>query len=292
MSADLTPARPPNSRRPPAWLLAALFLLAALPRLVLALIYLDLPIGLDDMFQYDMLGRSLAAGHGYRWYSRADVAALRPYLDKWYKIDLPTAQVPVDGYQTTFRAPGYPALLAAIYLAVGTTYRLQVVRLLQALLGAALAPLTALLASRLRLPGPSAIAAGVAVGLYPILWMYPLGLGSENVFFLLSLAAGLALLAAASSGRPWKAASAGLLPSSRAVRSSSPCPSLACGWRVVPAGAAPPSPPGFPSPWSRRGACATASSWDGRLSSRRRWATTCSSATIPRATGDSSRGLH
>lgn len=211
MSADLTPARPQNARPPSARLLAALFLLAALPRLVLALIYLDLPIGLDDMYQYDMLGRSLAAGHGYRWYSRVDVAALRPYLDKWYKIDLPTAQVPLDGYRTTFRAPGYPAFLAAIYLAFGTTYRLQVVRLLQALLGAALAPLTALLASRLGLPGRSAPAAGVIVALYPVLWMYPLGLGSENLFFPLSLATGLALLAAAGSGRVWNAASAGLL---------------------------------------------------------------------------------
>ncbi len=188
-----------------------IYLVALILRLVPVILTRELGIGLDDMFQYDMLGRSLAAGHGYRWYARADVAALRPYLDAWYKIDLPTAQVPEDGYLTTFRAPGYPFFLAAIYWLVGSAGRLQAVRLLQVLLGAALAPLTALLAARFRLPSRSVIVAGAAVAWYPILWMYPLGLGSENLFFPLSLGAGLALFDAARWGRPWNAAGAGLL---------------------------------------------------------------------------------
>ena len=211
MPTEPTTASLPSPRPPSPRLLIALFLLATLPRLALALIYLNLPIGLDDMYQYDMLGRSLAAGRGYRWYARADVAALRPYLDVWYKIDIPTSQVPEDGYLTTFRAPGYPFFLAAIYLLVGTAGRLQVVRLLQVFLGAALAPLTALLASRLHLPAKSSTLAGAVVALYPILWMYPLGLGSENLFFPLSLASGLMLFDAARSGRPKHAALAGLL---------------------------------------------------------------------------------
>ncbi len=56
-----------RARRP-----LALFVAALVPRLALVLA-LRVPIGLDDMFQYDMLARSLAAGHGYRWYGQADL---------------------------------------------------------------------------------------------------------------------------------------------------------------------------------------------------------------------------
>ena len=64
--------------RPGKWDYLALLLLALLPRLVLGLMFLNLPLGLDDMFQYDMLARSLAGGEGYRWYGRADAERMLP----------------------------------------------------------------------------------------------------------------------------------------------------------------------------------------------------------------------
>ena len=208
---------PPTTHPPSPRLLAALFLLAALPRLTLALIYIDLPIGLDDMFQYDMLARSIASGNGYRWYARADVAALRPYLDEWYRIDLPTSEVPLDGYRTTFRAPGYPLFLAGIYALAPVGDRLAAARLVQVLLGALLAPLTALLAARILPPSRAPFFAGTAVAFYPILWMYPIGLGSENLFLPLCLGSGLALLHAARSARAGPAAAAGLFMGAAAL---------------------------------------------------------------------------
>jgi hypothetical protein len=36
-----------------------------------------LGIGLDDMFQYDMLARSLVAGNGFRWYAQEDLEPAR-----------------------------------------------------------------------------------------------------------------------------------------------------------------------------------------------------------------------
>ncbi len=188
----------------PRWL-GALFLLALVPRLALALTFLDLPLGLDDMFQYDMLGRSLAAGDGYRWYGRSDVEQLRPYLDRYYGVDLPTDSVPEAGYLTTFRPPGYPFFLAAVYAVVGMTDRLAAVRLIQALLGALLAPGTAALAVALGLRLPPARIAGAVVALYPILWVYPIGLASENVY-LPALLLGLLFLLFADRSRRWQSA--------------------------------------------------------------------------------------
>jgi 4-amino-4-deoxy-L-arabinose transferase-like glycosyltransferase len=190
--------------------LLGLFLLALLPRLALVLAFLTSPIGLDDMYQYDMLGRSLATGDGYRWYSRADVALLRPYLDRFYGINLPTEQVPVEGFLTTFRAPGYPFFLAGLYALAGLQNRLAIVRLAQALLGAMLAPLTAMLALRLGLGPRAARLAGIVLALYPILWMYPIGLASENTFIPLVVLGLLALLTAGQSGRALPALGAGL----------------------------------------------------------------------------------
>ena len=205
MSIVASSAPPPLSRR----LLAGLFLLALLPRLALVIVFLKLPLGLDDMFQYDMLGRSLAAGQGYRWYGRSDVARLRPYLETYYAIDLPTAAVPENGYTTTFRPPGYPFFLGAVYVAAGLTHRLAAVRLIQAVLGALLAPGTALLAAALGLRPNAARAAGLALALYPVLWMYPIGLGSENLFLPVLLLGLLLTLAADRSGRKATAALAG-----------------------------------------------------------------------------------
>ena len=187
--------------RASARLLAGVFVLALIPRLTLAIVYRDAPLGLDDMLQYDMLARSLLAGNGYRWYDRADVEQLQPYLRSMGVTILPS-QVPPQGLLTTFRAPGYPLFLAAVYGVVGLAKRVETVRILQAVFTALLAPLTTLLALRIDLTKRAAALAGAAVGLYPILWMYPLGLASEDLFIPLVLLSVLALLWAAES-RAW-----------------------------------------------------------------------------------------
>jgi myo-inositol-1(or 4)-monophosphatase len=98
--------------------------------------------------------------------------------------------------------------LTAVYRASGEASRIAATRLVQSLLGAALAPLTLLLAHRLRLQPRAGIIAAVVVGLYPVLWMYPLGLGSENLFFVLVLG-GVLLLLRAADRRPGSALAAG-----------------------------------------------------------------------------------
>lgn len=74
-------------------------------------------------------------------------------------------------------------------------------RILQSLLSALLAPLTALLALEVGLPPRPARWAGGVVALYPILWMYPVGLASENLFLPLLLAGMLYLIRGAQPGR-------------------------------------------------------------------------------------------
>jgi 4-amino-4-deoxy-L-arabinose transferase-like glycosyltransferase len=193
------------------WGLVGIFLLALAPRLALAGVYLHAPIGLDDMYQYDMLARSLAAGKGYRWYQRQDVAFLLPYLRRFYETPVIPSAIPEDGYVTTFRAPGYPFFLAGLYLLAGVSSRLAVARIVQAFLTAALGPLTALIASWLGLSPRAATLSGIAVAVYPILWMYPLGLGSENLFMPLLLVAVLLLLRAWQLRRPRYFIASGLI---------------------------------------------------------------------------------
>jgi hypothetical protein len=172
--------------------LAALFL-----RLVPVILFRNLGIGSEDMFQYDMLARSLSAGNGYRWYGRDDLGRLEPYL----LIDLTTASGydPERGVYTSFRAPLYPAILSMIYAVFGTgADRIFAARLIQAaLLGAPLAPLTYFI-SRAIHPGAEGQHrfAAILVAGYPMLVLYPLGLGTENPFALLLAASTLALLAA------------------------------------------------------------------------------------------------
>jgi 4-amino-4-deoxy-L-arabinose transferase-like glycosyltransferase len=188
-----------------------LFLLALAPRLALALAFLSAPISVDDMYQYDMLARSLASGNGYRWYARADVEVLRPYMEAYYGFTLPVEQVPIEGYETVFRAPGYPTFLAGVYAASGLANRFAAARLAQAAIGALLAPLTALLAVRLGLARRAAILAGGTVALYPILLFYPLALASENLSTVLLLAGTIVLLKAVDDRGAGASASAGLL---------------------------------------------------------------------------------
>jgi hypothetical protein len=197
------------------------FCAALLFRLIPVLLARGLGIGLDDMFQYDMLARSLADGNGFRWYASADLEMLKPFVD----FDLSSVEYdPVRGVETSFRAPLYPAFLSLIYLLVGSgANRFFAARLAQSFLGAALAPLTYLVAlyfisprrkedregdftsrspsdssrsSPLRVDDFPARLAAWIVAAYPILLAYPLGLGTENPFFILLLASFYFLLTA------------------------------------------------------------------------------------------------
>jgi 4-amino-4-deoxy-L-arabinose transferase-like glycosyltransferase len=182
-------------------------LLALVLRLTVVLVAADLPIGLDDMFQYDMLARSIVSGNGYRWYAEEDLELIRRYID----MEPPPGYDP-RGIRTSFRPPLYPAFLAAVYALFGTgTRRFLAARLVQAVLGAALAPLTALLARRLGFEKRTALGSATIVALYPLLVIYPLALATENLYILLLLLSLWAVLRAGKEGRPRDAALAGAL---------------------------------------------------------------------------------
>ncbi len=184
-----------------------IFLIALVLRLLPVIAARGLGIGLDDMFQYDMLARSLAAGNGFRWYAQDDLKQLAPYVD----FDLASAKEydPAVGLRTSFRAPLYPAFLALVYFFSGMDFsRFFAARLAQAIfLGAPLAPLTYLVSKQifpplrlgedagLRSERTARVAAWI-VACYPMLLVYPLGLGTENPFFLLLLTAFYFLLLA------------------------------------------------------------------------------------------------
>lgn len=158
------------------------------------------------MFQYDMLARSLATGNGFRWYAQEDLNQLAAFVD----FDLSSVKEydPERGIYTSFRAPLYPTFLAIVYFFSGTDFsRFFAARLAQAVfLGAPLAPLTYWVAKRLFPDSPyqkgqkrknAETAARIAawiVACYPMLLVYPLGLGTENPFFLLLLASFFLLL--------------------------------------------------------------------------------------------------
>src|SRR5512141_726538 len=129
-----------------------IFIVALILRLVPVLLARGLGIGLDDMFQYDMLARSLVAGNGYRWYAEKDLNQLASFVD----FDLSSVKEydPVRGIPTSFRAPLYPAFLALVYFFSGTGFsRFFAARLAQAIfLGAPLAPLTYFVALKLFSP--------------------------------------------------------------------------------------------------------------------------------------------
>ena len=177
-----------------------IFIIALVLRLIPVILARGLGIGLDDMFQYDMLARSLAAGHGFRWYAQPDLEQLAPYVD----FDLSSVQAydPELGIRTSFRAPLYPTFLAIVYLLNGIdSSRFLAARLAQVIfLGAPLAPLTYWVAKRLFPPftlqasDKAARLSAWVVACYPMLLVYPLGLGTENPFFLLLLTSFLFLL--------------------------------------------------------------------------------------------------
>ncbi|MBK7451722.1 MAG: glycosyltransferase family 39 protein [Anaerolineales bacterium] len=176
-----------------------IYFVALVLRLIPVLLTMNLGIGLDDMFQYDMLARSLAVGNGFRWYAQDDLKLLEPYVD--FDLSTATGYDPKYGLYTSFRAPLYPAFLALVYSISGLEFsRFFAARLAQViLLGAPLAPLTYLTARQFfgnedDLAEKSARLSAWIVACYPMLLVYPLGLGTENLFFVLLLCSVLFLL--------------------------------------------------------------------------------------------------
>jgi len=171
-----------------------IFLIAFVVRLIPVLVSRNLGIGLDDMFQYDMLARSIVTGNGYRWYAQSDLYLVKNYIP----FDLSTVNYDPRGVLTSFRPPLYPAFLAIIYFFNGITpERFFTARLIQTLLNALLAPMT-FLAARQIFPAHQRAArwSAWALALYPMMVIYPLSLATENLFFVLVMASFLALLKA------------------------------------------------------------------------------------------------
>jgi hypothetical protein len=175
-----------------------IFIVALVLRFIPVFLTRGLGIGLDDMFQYDMLARSIVSGNGFRWYAQDDLKQLASFVD----FDLSSVKEydPIRGIPTSFRAPLYPTFLAVIYFFSGTGFsRFFAARLAQAIfLGAPLAPLTYFVSKKLfpplrvregsglRSERAARISAWV-IACYPMLLVYPLGLGTENPFFILLL---------------------------------------------------------------------------------------------------------
>jgi 4-amino-4-deoxy-L-arabinose transferase-like glycosyltransferase len=183
-----------------------IYVIALILRLIPVFLASGLGIGLDDMFQYDMLARSLASGNGFRWYAKDDLNQLASFVN----FDLSSVKEydPVRGIPTSFRAPLYPTFLAIVYFFSGTGFsRFFTARLAQAIfLGAPLAPLTYFVSKELYQPLRVGEGSGLRsehaarisawiVACYPMLLIYPLGLGTENPFFILLLVSVFFLLA-------------------------------------------------------------------------------------------------
>ncbi len=174
------------------WVCLALFGLSLVFRLVIVIIFAKLPIALDDMYQYDMLGRSLASGKGYKWYGKADVEVLRPYLEKFMPLD--KMHFPEEGVETAFRAPGYPLFLSLLYRIDASENRFLLVRVVQAFTMSSMTLMVIGIAKTLGLSNKMSLIAGGIVSFYPMFLFYPLGLGSENIFIpLMTLAVLLTL---------------------------------------------------------------------------------------------------
>lgn len=186
-----------------------IFFLAIIIRLIPVLFSFNLGIGLDDMFQYDMLARSIESGNGYRWYAQDDLNLIQQY----FTFDLSNVDYDPRGVLTSFRPPLYPAYLAIIYFIFGVgAKRFFIARLSQVILSAALVPLTYYV-SKILLPGKEAtwkIASWIII-FYPMLVIYPLSLATENLFFLLILSSFYVLLLAENKRRWYWFMFAGIL---------------------------------------------------------------------------------
>jgi hypothetical protein len=175
------------------------FVIALVLRLVPVFLASHLAIGLDDMFHYDMLARSIVSGNGFRWYSEPDLHLIQQYFD----LQVPPNYDP-RGILTTFRAPLYPAFLALVYAFSGIgAQRFFAARLTQAFLNAALVPLTFFIAQKFASQNDNiARRAAWVVAFYPMFIIFPLALATENLFFVLFLAALLLLVKAVRAETP------------------------------------------------------------------------------------------
>jgi len=178
--------------------LVGIYLLAVVVRLGPVIAAREMTIGLDDMFQYDMLARSLESGDGFRWYAQEDLALVERYFPLEWVVD----DYDPRGILTSFRAPGYPFFLSQIYRLVGLEDRFFIARLVQVFLMASLAPMTVLLSRRL-FPDQEAVArlSGGVVALYPFFVVFPLALASEVTFIPLAVGSVLAALRAGETRR-------------------------------------------------------------------------------------------
>ena len=186
-----------------------IFSFAIILRLIPVLLSFNLGIGLDDMFQYDMLARSIESGNGYRWYAKDDLYLAQQYIH----FDMSLVNYDSRGVLTSFRPPLYPTFLAIVYLIFGTgPRRFFIARLIQVLLSAALVPLTYKI-SPLVFPEKEKIwkVSAWIVAIYPMLVIYPLALATENLFFLLITASVYVLLMAQRKQTWYWFASAGIL---------------------------------------------------------------------------------
>ncbi|MBT3239617.1 MAG: glycosyltransferase family 39 protein [Chloroflexi bacterium] len=165
--------------------LFSIFILALILRLIPVLLSSELKIGLDDMFQYDMLARSIESGNGYRWYAQEDLEQIERYID----MDVVEGEYDPQGVLTSFRPPGYPTFLAIVYKLFGLENRFFAARIVQAFVGATLPVLTYILATQL-FPEKKKIAkiAGLIIACYPMFVVYPIALATENTFMPLALA--------------------------------------------------------------------------------------------------------
>lgn len=133
-----------------------LYGLGLLPRVAFVAATGTVPLSLDEI-EYDRLAWSLAEGRGYTSFF---------------------------GIESTFRPPGYPLFLAAIYVVTGPDY--YAARMVQCFVTAALGPLTWLLAREF-FRARVAVWAGAVAALYPTILVFTLGLMSENLFMPLLL---------------------------------------------------------------------------------------------------------
>ncbi|HJX39415.1 MAG TPA: glycosyltransferase family 39 protein [Anaerolineae bacterium] len=141
-------------------------------RLIPILLAADMGIALDDMFQYDALAESIRLGQGFTWYG---------------------------GIPTAARAPLYPLFLAVVYSLFGHSF--TAARVAQALV-ASLLPAVVYVLGRRMFSGRVGVAAAWAVAVYPMFLLYPLGLATENLFFLLVPLTVLCLVMAVDNSRP------------------------------------------------------------------------------------------
>jgi 4-amino-4-deoxy-L-arabinose transferase-like glycosyltransferase len=229
MSLIKSTAEFPQSERAFPWRALVIGLVL---RLLVVILMRTMTIGLDDMFQYDMLARSIVAGNDYRWYSLPDLHLAQKYIDI-----RETPNYDPRGVLTSFRAPLYPAFLAVIYWFSGVgAGRFFAARLVQAFLNALLIPLTYLLARKLFPEHPKAAQwAAWVVALYPLLVVYPLSLATENLFFVLLIATILILVKAAETRQTRFFLFAGLLIGLTALTRSIflPCGGLAVLWAFL-----------------------------------------------------------